>query len=351
MLESNSHTGVLTMDWNWFFSSLSQSAAAIVGIFGAFIVSKTLGNQSLFQSKSNQLETILAESENIKAEAKDLYFNWYNNKTNDRALDKLADRIQDEPSILSKSPETIFSELNFSEYSSRDKTLSLISETIEKYIPLQNQYEADLKKADIEKLRISDLANHQGDDLLSHMSRGLAGLASFQQYTSFPQPPNLSPYDTLAKQASLTSLLPELERELERIDLVRRKASHQVKLNSNFLRSVNNNPERSLYITATLLLISVLFFAGVIYPVSFLPLTAGQEPSISLSAIIPTLLSLKGAMLSLISVIFCVIPAIFLRLNNSFKYNSEQIKQLKAFCEIRAFSENFHFYEMNTAKR
>jgi hypothetical protein len=37
-----------TTDWNWFFSSVAQFAAAIVGIFGAFIVTKTLANQSAF---------------------------------------------------------------------------------------------------------------------------------------------------------------------------------------------------------------------------------------------------------------------------------------------------------------
>ena len=30
------------MDWNWFFSSFAQSSAAIVGIFGAFLITKIL---------------------------------------------------------------------------------------------------------------------------------------------------------------------------------------------------------------------------------------------------------------------------------------------------------------------
>ncbi|MCH7733340.1 MAG: hypothetical protein IIB44_12675 [Candidatus Marinimicrobia bacterium] len=33
-------------DWNWFFSALAQSAAAIVGIFAAFIITKIVNNQS-----------------------------------------------------------------------------------------------------------------------------------------------------------------------------------------------------------------------------------------------------------------------------------------------------------------
>jgi len=37
------------MDWNWYFAALSQSAAAIGGIFGAFIITKVLTNQTDLQ--------------------------------------------------------------------------------------------------------------------------------------------------------------------------------------------------------------------------------------------------------------------------------------------------------------
>lgn len=42
------------MDWNWFFSAVAQSTAALISIFSAFIISKIINNQKDF-SKNNKL--------------------------------------------------------------------------------------------------------------------------------------------------------------------------------------------------------------------------------------------------------------------------------------------------------
>lgn len=39
------------MDWNYFYSSLALSVAALVGIFSAFIITKVISNQSEFEKK------------------------------------------------------------------------------------------------------------------------------------------------------------------------------------------------------------------------------------------------------------------------------------------------------------
>lgn len=336
------------MDWNWFFSSLSQSAAAIVGIFGAFIVSKTLGNQTSFISKSIQLQTMIADCENITAEAKDLYFKWYNEKSRILALDKLSSLIDEDPSILEQTPDTLLEQLNFSDYDNKEQVLTLISNNIAQYKAKLEQYKLDLAQAEQEKNRISDLSNQGGNDIFSAMSRGMAGIAGYNLHQSWPTPPSASPIDSIISKQSLYAIRPELDRELERIESVRRKAAHQVKLNLNFSKAIQGNPERSGYIAITLALITVLFFAGVIYPVSFMPLMTGQTPSISINAVIPTLLSFKGIMLTIISSIFCAIPAIFLHLNNSFRYNEDQVQTLKRHCTINEYSKYFAYYEVNT---
>jgi len=66
------------MDWNWFFSSLAQSAAAIVGVFGAFIITKILSNQTAFSEKKNRLKELIAKAEKVKVEADELDFGWLN---------------------------------------------------------------------------------------------------------------------------------------------------------------------------------------------------------------------------------------------------------------------------------
>lgn len=64
------------LDWNWFFSAIAQSSAAITGIFSAFIISKIINNQSSFL-KSNNLFIFY---ENEAKRLKNLY-NW--NKVHD----------------------------------------------------------------------------------------------------------------------------------------------------------------------------------------------------------------------------------------------------------------------------
>jgi len=41
------------MDWNWFFSAVAQSMAAIVGLIGAFVTTKILSKESLFKKRQN----------------------------------------------------------------------------------------------------------------------------------------------------------------------------------------------------------------------------------------------------------------------------------------------------------
>jgi hypothetical protein len=46
------------MDWNWFFSAVSQSAAAIVGIFAAFIITAIIKNQTEFHRKRDRIQEL-----------------------------------------------------------------------------------------------------------------------------------------------------------------------------------------------------------------------------------------------------------------------------------------------------
>lgn len=74
------------MDWNWFFSSLAQSSAAIVGIFGAFIITKVLSNQVSFQEKTARGKTLVADASRLQHRAKNLPFNWCVLRTYESAM-------------------------------------------------------------------------------------------------------------------------------------------------------------------------------------------------------------------------------------------------------------------------
>lgn len=49
------------MDWNWFFSSLAQCGAALIGIIAAFIISKLLNESEKADSYQNQLKKLKAQ--------------------------------------------------------------------------------------------------------------------------------------------------------------------------------------------------------------------------------------------------------------------------------------------------
>lgn len=52
---------MVALDWNWFFSSVAQSAAAMVGVIAAFLIAKVLSNQAAFHLKRDELPKLLAE--------------------------------------------------------------------------------------------------------------------------------------------------------------------------------------------------------------------------------------------------------------------------------------------------
>lgn len=99
------------MDWNWFFSSLSQSAAAIVGIFGAFVITKILGNQSTFAQKLNACREVITNNQSIVDNASDLAIEWYNKRTIENELEDLSRLLEEDHSY---EPEYYYDELQFS---------------------------------------------------------------------------------------------------------------------------------------------------------------------------------------------------------------------------------------------
>src|SRR5690606_8761633 len=73
------------------------------------------------------------------------------------------------------------------------------------------------------------------------------------------------------------ALSANLTKERDAIDQVVRDARHQIRLVKGFLDSARGNPESSPQITFALVLVTILFYAGVIYPLSFMPLPQNAE--------------------------------------------------------------------------
>lgn len=300
------------MDWNWFFSSLSQSAAAIVGIFGAFIITKILTNQAAFSEKRNRVRELIASAEKIKDDADSLYFNWYNKHTNNGEFEKI-------DSLLEGGAEDdalqIYNKLNFSIYTAKKSVMEAIDKILETRRERKERERAEL-------LRQTKLYGGMGSLL--------------NQRLLVPSNMHISG---------------ELTKEREAIERVARDARHHMRVISDFLDSVRGNPESSPQIAYTLMLVAILFYVGVIYPLSFMPAPLNAAFELSLAAFFPLLLSLKGLLLAAVSLVFTAALAMFFLMNAKMKYSGEDLRRLDALTELGAYSEFFAVMEENERAR
>jgi hypothetical protein len=53
------------MDWNWFFSAVAQSAAALVAIFAGFIATKIITNQSEFKRNRDRMHELVLQADEL----------------------------------------------------------------------------------------------------------------------------------------------------------------------------------------------------------------------------------------------------------------------------------------------
>lgn len=304
------------MDWNWFFSSLSQSSAAIVGIFGAFIITKILSNQASYSEKINKCRDTLTKCKRVVDSAEGLYFNWYNRHTNSRQFEKLDELLETEEYL---SPKQYYDQLDFSSFSSREEILQKIEEFLSanKKRKEQEREEARQRAAIYQKHNLG----------LGYLEAAPMRLANFSPLS--------------------VGLGDNLQKEREAIDNIVRDARHHMRLASNMLDSIKGNPESSPQITYALALVTMLFFIGVIYPLSFMPANPEGSFNLSLSAFFTVLFTIKGAFLAALSAIFGAVLVMFFWLNISLIHSSETIQELEKYKTISSYSDYFSIMEEN----
>lgn len=117
------------MDWNVFFSTVSQTSGAIVGIFSAFLITKIISNQSDFSRMKERVSLLVNKSKALGLEANSRYFNWYNRRTREREMDKLKDMFDESNEFLSS--EEYYERLDFSPFELRSDVLVHIHNAIE----------------------------------------------------------------------------------------------------------------------------------------------------------------------------------------------------------------------------
>ncbi|MEW7865473.1 hypothetical protein [Aeromonas diversa] len=301
------------MDWNVFFSTISQTSGAIVGIFAAFLITKIIANQSDFAKLKNEATHHLIESESIKSEADSRYFNWYNERVREAVIDKIDDDFWENEELLSL--DDYIKTYNFSPFDDSETVKLAVANKITE---LTNEIE---KKKQFE------------EDKLSNAIR-------FGAIFDSPYP---------RKMSSL--MTPELRRsmneEREMIDQLVIKAERQTKRNHVLNIELNDGADSVNLVSCSIFAVLILFFAGVIYPLSFLPWDPQKELTLSLSAFWTILFSLQGFMLALLSVIFSTLMVVFFIINFRLKHSSEMIEKIMHYSEIANYSPFFSNYVKN----
>lgn len=295
------------MDWNVFFSTVSQTSGAIVGIFAAFLITKIVANQSEYSKNKEKASDFIHKSTALEHEAETRYFEWYNERTTERELGKIDDLYHEIDEILSSKE--YYQRLHFSPFQDISETLQFI----------QNKVDELAEKERVENKRVRSE--------LERLGPGFGVLSQKPMHI-----PNLSALSVNTRE------------EREQIDNLLVRTTMQSNMNHELLVSLRSGSESSSLVSISIMAVILLFFFGVIYPLSFLPLNPGSEISLSLSAFWDILFSLKGLLLSLMSVIFCGLLVVFLYINHKLKHGKEMLAELEKYTFIGNYSVYFKNY-------
>ncbi|CAM5225982.1 hypothetical protein ALON55S_03768 [Alishewanella longhuensis] len=295
------------MDWNIFFSTVSQTTGAIVGIFAAFLITKIVANQSEYSRNKEKASDYIHRSRALVHESETRYFEWYNQRTAENELSEIDDSFDETDEIL--SAEEYYKKLDFSPFQDKKEALKLI----------QNKVDELTEKKRIEEERVRSE--------LDRMGPGHPVLLNMQRHVQ-----------------KLGTLTVNTTEEREQIDNLLVRTTMQSKMNHDLFVLLRIGSESSPLVSVSIVAVILLFFSGVIYPLSFLPLNPSAELSISLGAFWDILFSLKGLLLVMMSITFCGLMLIFLIINNKLKHDVAVLEELEKYSCIGSYSEYFHNY-------
>lgn len=333
----------MTQDWNWFFSSLSQSAAAIVGIFGAFIITKIFSNQTSFSEKKFKIKQLLIQARKISDNANSCNIKWYNLHFNHSRFKDFHDFLEedfkseeDTSKVTDEILEKFITDNKFSRYSSITDIKKELRHIIEK------QFEFNTEERQRE-----EAANRAEAELRNSPLGGLLGITQAMgsaNRISDMLNPRYKPLFTTYGDVYDTPW-PAVKKEREELEKNYLEAKHHGRLVADLLESTAGNPESPAQISIALILVLFIFFIGVIYPLSFMPAIGAPEISASITTIKSNIFSFKGALLGVISAAFTIIVTIFYKTNTGMKYDPTDLTKLGGLTDAKNYCQYFNFID------
>lgn len=287
------------MDWNSFFSAVAQSAAAIVAIFGGFIITKIISNQTEFQRKQGEISECIRTCVRLVNHGETVGFPFIEGISRKGGLHSIETRIYNDTPI--QDAEHYYRTTDFSPYVDRKELLKSIAELID----------------------------------------------NFHKNPSEP----LTRAGVIRGDAAANKFHTEKRNAEDSVNRFIVEANSQSLLARRLATEIVNNPYSSSLVVITTICIIILFFGGVIYPLSFMPMSINQEPMLSISAFWDILFSLRGALMAGISIIFTSIMLIFMIINLRMKYDPRDITKLQYYSNPDVFSSYLRHARDNEAFR
>ncbi len=315
------------MDWNVFFSTMSQTCGAVVGIFSAFLITKIIADQSEFSRLRDKISTMISKSEYLKAHFDRVDFEQLNNKELKDLSDILYNSIKDEE--LDKSPEFYYELIDQPLYASKSDAIEYIKYAIQRAEKYQLEKKKKQEEEDWKKSHRESLERAFGSSVLANIDL----MNSIKPITN---PYASSPLDRIKESMAHDPINNNREQSSRKQLIIDSK--HQVSINRKVLNELEGSNTAHQLISRSLVIVLLLFFIGVIYPLSFLPLVPGAEITLSIRAFFDILFSLKGALLGLLAVSFSFLIATFWSVNNRLKLSPKECEDLKKMCQPEGFS-------------
>jgi hypothetical protein len=259
----------MIIDWNWFFSSFCQSSAALIGIIGAFIISRLLGLSEKISSAISVFDNLVIEANRIIASISKRRFYWYT-KTNVKYDSDLKDAIR-KGDFDKLSKEEILKKLynsNSRLYKNDDAVMEAFNEVFEANSPSRAQTELG-----------------GGFSMLHNSSISL-------------DIPPIGIWDKLSKERETINNL-----EIEARTIIQHFEQN--------LQDLNSFDDTIKPLKVIIIMLMIAFPITVIYPLHFMPVTTNEDPTITLNllTIIKSFLSIKSVLLL---AFFATIEGIFL---------------------------------------
>ena len=276
------------MDWNWFFSSIAQSVAALVGVLGAFLIARLLNSQAEFQANGARTRELVRRSMNLRDLIQNRNFEWYNAGMSRDAIHDIVADLKNGRSV--PSPESCFDVYNFSLYALKTKTVAAIRTALE---------------AERERLgRRRDPA----------------------PMFAMPDVDLYVPSVAIAREGETIS------------EIVVAIKSH-VRETQEHLALIRTNPERSSVVRVVLVSLLLLFWTGVFYPLTRLPVGLSGESIALFSNDSAGLALQRGIILIVASLVFTGMIGVLGFMHERLSHPESEIAELDQWIAPGAYSD------------